>query len=280
MTIADIKEILEYPIVEIRDYTFTLYNILVVISILVGSRFLVFIISSIIGKNLRKKHWVDAGKQYTITQLLKYFIYTISIILSIESLGIDLSILLAGSAALFVGIGLGLQNTFNDMVSGLILLFEGVVKKGDIVDIGSTIGRVEQLDIRTSKIKTRAGITIIVPNSKLINNEVINWSHSDLITRFKITVGVAYGSDTELVKKLLLECSHSHPDVVTTKPSIVRFEDFGSSALIFELYFWAQKTWEVEFIKSDIRYEIDKQFRAHNITIPFPQRDVHIKKSE
>ena len=278
MNLKELQSILEYPLIEIKNYQFTLYNIFLVLAILVGSRVLVYVIASIIGKNLRKKEWIDNGKQYTITQLLKYFIYTIAILLSIESLGINLSILLAGSAALFVGIGLGLQNTFNDMVSGLILLFEGVVKKGDIVDIGSTIGRVEQLDIRTSKIKTRDGIMIIVPNSKLINNEVINWSHSDLITRFKVTVGVAYGSDTDLVRRILLDCSHSHPDVDTSKPAIVRFEDFGNSALIFELYFWAQKTWEIEFIKSDIRYEIDRQFRANKVTIPFPQRDVHLKK--
>ncbi|MAX79266.1 MAG: hypothetical protein CL843_03715 [Crocinitomicaceae bacterium] len=278
MTLRDIKGILEYPIIEIKDYQFTLYNILGVIIILVVSRMLIYLVTLILKRSLKQKDWVDTGKQYTIIKLIKYFVYTLSIIICIDSLGINLNVLLASSAALFVGIGLGLQNTFNDMVSGLILLFEGVVKKGDIVDIGSTIGRVEQLDIRTSKIKTRDGIMIIVPNSKLVSNDVINWSHSDKITRFKITVGVAYGSNTELVKKLLLDSAYSHPDVIQTKPAIVRFEDFGDSALVFELYFWAMKTWEIEFIKSDIRYEIDKSFRENKVTIPFPQRDLHLKK--
>lgn len=277
MTLIELKEILEYPLIEIKDYKFTLYNILAFVGILVGARILVYFITVVVDKSLGNKEWVDNSKRYTIVKLVKYFIYTIALLLSIESLGINLSILLAGSAALFVGIGLGLQNTFNDMVSGLILLFEGVVKKGDIVDIGNTVGRVEQLDIRTSKIKTRDGIIIIVPNSHLINNEVINWSHSDLITRFKITVGVAYGSDTALVKKILLDVSEKHPDVITTKPTIVRFEDFGDSALIFELFFWAQKTWEIEIIKSDLRFRIDEEFRKQGVTIPFPQRDVHMK---
>jgi small-conductance mechanosensitive channel len=194
----------------------------------------------------------------------------------LQTLGLNLSLLLASGAALFVGIGLGLQNTFNDIISGFILLFEGSLLVGDIVEIESLVGRVEQIDIRTSKIKTRDEILIVVPNSKLINNNVINWTNSDALTRFNVSVGVAYGSNTELVKTTLEKVVLKHPEVSNKKPVRVRFENFGDSSLDFKVFFWTDRTWEIEFIKSELRFEIDKAFRANNITIPFPQRDLHI----
>jgi small-conductance mechanosensitive channel len=272
----ELKTILEYPIVEIQDYVITPYNILLVIAILLGTRLVAYTAKLIIKKSFEAQNIDDLGKRYTLTKVITYFLYVIGIVLALQAIGLNVGLLVASSAALFVGLGLGLQSIFQDIVSGFILLFEGVVKKGDIVEIGSTIGRVEQLDIRTSKIRSRDGIMLVVPNSKLTSNDVINWSHSNLVTRFRITVGVAYGSDTALVRDVLVSAAKKHPDVLKDQPIHVRFEDFGDSALIFELYFWAEKTWEIEFIKSDIRFTIDAMFRKNGIQIPFPQRDLHI----
>lgn len=272
----ELKTILEYPIVQIQDYVITPYNILLVIAILLGTRLAAYTTKLIIKKSFEAQNIDDLGKRYTLTKVITYFLYVIGIVLALQAIGLNVGLLVASSAALFVGLGLGLQSIFQDIVSGFILLFEGVVKKGDIVELGSTIGRVEQLDIRTSKIRSRDGIMLVVPNSKLTSNDVINWSHSNLVTRFRVTVGVAYGSDTALVRDVLVSAAKKHPDVLQDQPVHVRFEDFGDSALIFELYFWAEKTWEIEFIKSDIRFTIDAMFRKNGIQIPFPQRDLHI----
>ena len=138
------------------------------------------------------------------------------------------------------------------------------------------IARVLKINVRTTKIENRDGNTLIIPNSTLTQEHIENWSISSELARFKIKVGVAYGSDTELVKELMKQAALSHPEVKKTEPVIVRMLDFGESALIMELLFWADQSWEVELHKSDIRFEIDRLFRQHGVTIPFPQRTLHV----
>ena len=150
------------------------------------------------------------------------------------------------------------------------------IKIGDVIEVGGLVARVQQIDIRTSKVMTRDGKYIIIPNSKLIGEQVVNWSHANTLTRFRIIVSVAYGSDTQLVKDILYNCALRHPDVSKNREIIVRFEDFGESGLAFHLFFWAKKTWVVETLQSEIRFDIDRQFRKNGIRIPFPQRDLHI----
>ncbi|MDD3743918.1 MAG: mechanosensitive ion channel, partial [Lentimicrobiaceae bacterium] len=193
------------------------------------------------------------------------------------AIGVNLNIMLAGSAALLVGLGFGIQHIFNDLVSGIILLMEGNVKVGDIVEIENNIvGRVTFIGLRTSKINDRNDITTIIPNSKLINEKVINWSNEQSATRFYVKVGVAYGSDVDLVTRLLIECTTEMTTIRTEPAPFVRFNDFGESSLDFQLFFWTDEAFLSEFIKSKLRYAIDARFREHNIQIPFPQRDVHI----
>lgn len=180
---------------------------------------------------------------------------------------------------MFVGLGLGLKEFFTDLVSGFILLNDGSIKVGDIIELDGSIARVEKISIRTSHVKTTDGKTIIVPNSKFTEENLTNWSISAKVTRFHIDVGVAYGSDTELVKELLYNVALEHASVDKNQNIIVMFDDFGDSALKFQLYFWAQRTWDIKVVMSDLRFEIDKSFRLHNISIPFPQRDLHIKSN-
>jgi small-conductance mechanosensitive channel len=176
-----------------------------------------------------------------------------------------------------VGIGFGLQSILADVFSGVILLFDGSIKVGDVVEMpNQEICKVNHIFIRTSQLKTLDGKTIIVPNGYLTRESVTNWTISDKVTRFNISVGVGYGSDTQLVKEILYQCALKHPLVEKRRNITIELEDFGEHALRFKVYFWAQQTWQIINIKSDIRLAIDQAFRNNEIKIPYPQRDLHI----
>lgn len=223
---------------------------------------------------------IDKGSQFAINRLLTYFLYFMGVLLVIQAMGFDLLVIWTGAAALLVGIGIGLQQTFNDLICGVIILFERSVKVGDVVElVGHQVGTVRKIGARTSIVETRDEIIIFVPNSKLIGDNVTNWSQVERIARFHVKVGVAYGSDTELVRKTLLEVAKSHPRVLETPPCNVRFIDFGDSSLNFDLMFCSRDFLRIEDIKSDIRFAIDREFRELKIEIPFPQRDIHIRST-
>jgi len=272
-----IAGVLEFKLFTINNYSLTVANIFSALLILVVTRLLTFLIQKILHRSFIKQNLSDKGKEYAINQILRYLIYTIALVLMIESLGFNVTILIASSAALFVGIGLGLQDIFKDILSGVFLLFERTIQVGDIVEIDSLVGRVKEINIRTSKVRTRDGIMIIVPNNNLISAKVINWSMENKITRFGVKVGVAYGSDTKLVEDILTKVAVDHPNVLNKPEPKVFFRDFGNSSLDFELMFWSEHTWEIEFTRSDLRFKIDQAFRDSNVTIPFPQRVLHIK---
>ncbi|MES2733521.1 MAG: mechanosensitive ion channel domain-containing protein [Bacteroidota bacterium] len=272
-----LKYILEFTLLEVRHYNITLFDILVLILIFSVSRFLIWAIQKFLKKRVFKGSSVDAGRQYALSQLVKYFIYVISLLFAFQALSINISLLLAGSAALLVGVGLGLQQTFNDLVSGLILLFEGNVSVGDIIEINNLIGRVTAIGIRTSKVETRDAITIIVPNSKFIVDNVTNWSHAHMLTRFSVKVHTSYQCDPEHVRQVLLDCLKPYKDIAAKPSPFVRLNDFAESSLDFELLFWTTNMWRIEHLKSEIRFTIYKAFKENNITIPMPQREIHVQ---
>ena len=262
-------------------YSFTISRIFFIIFVLLIARISLSVFRVIIYRSTKEKKWIDEAGRYTIIQLSKYLIYTFALIAALQGIGIEPTVLLAGSAALFVGIGFGLQSILADVFSGIILLFDGSIKVGDVVEMhNQEICKVEHIYIRTSHVKTLDGKTLIVPNSNLTKENVVNWSISDKVTRFNIEVGVAYGSDTQKVKDILYQCALKHPLVEKTKNINVTLDDFGEYSLRFKVYFWAKKTWEIINIKSDIRFTIDQAFRNNGITIPFPQRDIHVISSD
>jgi len=191
-----------------------------------------------------------------------------------------MTVLWGGAAALLVGLGLGLQQTFNDFFSGIILLFERTVELGDVLEVDGTVGTVKLIGLRTSILETRDNITVVVPNSKLVTNNVTNWSHFDKKVRFQVNVGVAYGSDTKLVKELLLKVAMENTAVLEQPSPFVRFTNFGDSSLDFELHFYSREFIDIEDVKSDLRFEIDTFFRENNVDIPFPQRTIWMGKKE
>ena len=259
------------------NFQLTIGSLFYLIFIVIISRILITMMRIVLQRIAKTKSWIDEGGRYTIVQLSKYFIYTIAFVIAIQGLGINITFLIAGSAALFVGIGFGLQSILGDVFSGVILLFDGSIKVGDVVEMPSEeICKMEHIFIRTSQLKTLDGKIIIVPNSNLTKENVINWSISEKVTRFHVSVGVAYGSDTQKVKDILYQCSLKHPHVEKRRDITVILEDFGDYSLQFKVFFWARKTWEILNIKSDIRFAIDQAFRQNNIKIPYPQRDLHI----
>jgi len=197
-----------------------------------------------------------------------------------ETIGIKVTVLIAGSAALLVGIGLGLQQTFNDIVSGTILLSERSIKVGDVLEIDKDVVRIQEIGLRTSKGINRDEISLIIPNSLITTNKVINWSHQARKTRFKINVGVAYGSDVDLVMKILKESTLEHPDMFDENVIDIRFLDFGNSSLDFQILFFSENIFRIEKVKSDIRKIINRKFIENKISIPFPQMDVHVKSEK
>ncbi len=260
-------------------FSFKISNILTSVLIFLVAQLIVWLFIQIILYSVYKRRKVDHGAQYAINQLFTYIVFVIAFILILDNIGLDITILLGGAAALLVGVGLGLQQTFNDFISGLVLLFERTVAVGDVLEIGTVVGIVKKIGLRASTIETRGNITMLVPNSKLVNENVVNWTHFDDKVRFDLTVGVAYGSDTQLVKDILIEIVKSNPYVINYPAPFVRFNEFMDSALSFTVYFFSRNFIVIEDIKSDMRFEIDKKFRENNISIPFPQQDVWIRST-
>ena len=199
--------------------------------------------------------------------------------LLLETIGVKVTLLLAGSAALLVGVGLGLQQTFNDVISGIILLSERSIKIDDVLEIDGDVVKIEGIGLRTSKALNRDDISIIIPNSLITTSKVINWSHQSKKTRFKIDVGVAYGSDVDKVIKILEESAFEHPEVSNRELVEARLMNFGNSSLDFQLLFFSKNIFRIGKAKSDIRRIINKKFAENKVTIPFPQMDLHLRSN-
>ena len=254
-------------------------TLIIVLLVFIIGRVFIWALTQLILLGYYQRNKVNLGTQFAINQLISYFIYVLAILTALHFLGINMTVFWGGMAALLVGLGLGLQQTFSDLFSGLLLLFERGIEVGEVLEIDGTVGSLKKIGLRTSVIESRDNRTIIVPNSKLVVNNVINWSHYDDKVRFEIKVGVAYGSDTALVKQILLETARENSFLLKRPGPLVRFNDFGGSSLDFSLLFYSKNFLIIEDVKSDLRFEIDRKFRAANIEIPFPQRDVWIRKN-
>jgi small-conductance mechanosensitive channel len=267
---------LNYEIFTIGDYSFRVYTLLHILVIILTAKVFIWFIKRFIFHQ-RKQNTMDLGNAFSLFQISKYIIWVITIALVLEAIGVNVTVLLAGSAALLVGIGLGLQQTFNDFISGIILLTEGTTKVGDVLEVEGDVVIVQSIGLRTSKVLNRDEIVILLPNSLMTNNKVINWSHQSKKTRFKINVGVAYGTDVDLVMRILEESVREYPGVTEKETVKARFVDFGDSSLDFQVLFFSEEIFRIGGVLSDIRVIINRKFIENNITIPFPQRDLHIK---
>lgn len=273
-----INSFIEFELFKIGEYSLTAGILLTVIFAIIFTKVALWILNKIIFRKKNLKRF-EEGNLHSLYQIIKYVIWIFAILIILETVGLKLNVLLAGSAALLVGIGLGLQNTFNDFISGIILLFEGSIKIGDILEIDNDVVKIQRIGLRTSEAMNRDDIVTILPNSLITTNKVINWSHQSKKTRFRINVGVAYGSDVDLVIEILQKSALEHPEIKDGSSINVRFLNFGNSSLDFALLFFSKNIFRIESVKSEIRIIINRKFIENNITIPFPQIDLHLKSN-
>jgi len=254
------------------------------ISITVGLVLLVlisFVISSFLLKMVRtlftrKMDANDKSKFISVFKFIKYLVYIVVVFAVLSFAGVNVTPFLAASAALLVGLGLALQELFQDVIGGIFIIIDKSLLVGDIVEIDSKVGRVIDIKLRTTRAVTRDDKIIIIPNHKFITDTIYNYTQNRRTTRESVYVGVSYGSDTAKVKELLLESVAKQAGVLKSPKPFVLFENFGDSSLDFGVYFFINDSFTDPRIKSEIRFTIDKLFREHDVTIPFPQRDVHI----
>ena len=210
-----------------------------------------------------------------IFTFFNYFIYTIVTLVAFDTVGLNLTTIFAASAALLVGVGLALQTFIQDIISGVFILADQSVHVGDIIQVDGQIGKVERIQLRTTRAVTRDNRVLIIPNHKFMASILYNWTENGTLTRESVEVGVAYASDINRVKEILIETASEHPLILKKPAPLVLFNAFGESALEFELLFSINRSFESNIVKSDVRFAIDKAFRENTIEIPFPQRVIH-----
>lgn len=279
----NLRAFLEYQLFRIGDYTFTVSMLLGVAVLWLVVWVVLRIARRLIYRGL-KSMMSDRGRRHSLFLIIQYIAWTLGAMGIFRVVGLDISVLLAGSAAFLVGIGLGLQQIFRDIASGVFLLFEGTIEVGDVIQVDGTVGKVEQINLRTSTILTRDGLTMIVPNHKFIVERVINWSHQDRApSRFSVLVTVNFNADEKLVRQLLLDCAEEHPDVVTDDAERLpqaRLTDFTKTDMVLELLFWTHRKFEVENVRSDLRFALREKFRQHGIQEPPPDEQEKPKPAE
>lgn len=215
-------------------------------------------------------------KFISIFSYLRWLIYLIIFLVTLNSVGINVTAVFAASAALLIGIGLALQTLFQDVISGIFILLDQTVHVGDIIELEGKVGRVAEINLRTTRAVTIDNKVLIIPNHLYLTNSLYNWTENGTTTREHIFVGVAYGSDVELVKKVLLEVAEHQAAILKSPEPVVLFTDFAESSLMFKLVFTINNSFEAGLVKSDVRFAVDKIFRENAIRIPFPQRDIHM----
>ncbi|MDD9910701.1 MAG: mechanosensitive ion channel [Ahrensia sp.] len=220
---------------------------------------------------------LDAGVKNSVRAGVGYVGFFIAAMIGISWAGFNLSNIALIAGALSVGIGFGLQNIVNNFVSGIIMLIERPIKVGDIIVVAGAEGFVRKINVRATELETFDRQSVIIPNSEVINTSVGNWMHTDSVRRVVIAIGVAYGSDIEKVRNVLLETVEGDDRIATFPHPFVHFADFGASSLDFQLRFFLRDIMETPFVETDVRFRIDKAFRENGIEIPFPQTDLHIR---
>jgi potassium efflux system protein len=275
-TLDRLNDLAHRPLLQLAGGPITLISLLAGLLIVVVSYFLAGVASRALDRVLARRE-VGHGARFALAKITRYLVVLVGTLVAIMSLGIRLDALLAASTVMLVGIGFGLQNIAQNFVSGLILLIERPVARGDFVQIGNVCGSVTDIGMRATRVVTRDEVTIIVPNSELITAQVINHSVPTTNLRITVQVGVAYGTDTARTKEVLLQVAAADPEVLADPEAEVRFDDFADSSLNFSLLVWIANPREDLRIASRLRFAIDAAFRAAGIQIPFPQRDVHLK---
>ncbi|MDO9001280.1 MAG: mechanosensitive ion channel [Bacteroidota bacterium] len=269
------NEFLSYTLFSTGGHNINVTSIVWLLGIILA----LFVGLKIIKKSIYSIDSFDSSKKYSVYRLIKYFLLVVVSIISLPIIGFDASVLVAGSAALLVGLGMGIQNLFNDYISGIIILVDSSVKVNDVIEVNNLVGKVLEINLRTTTVLTRDDKYIILPNSDLTRHQLINWTHNAVASRFEVSVGVDYSSDVLRVMEILTEAAIEQEGILKESKPFARFIDYGDSALLFSVFFWSEEVFRVENIKSELRINLFKKLKENNINIPFPQRVIHTKQS-
>jgi small-conductance mechanosensitive channel len=258
--------------------TLSLFQIFLLIALLI----LVFWFSSLTKRFLFNrfltKSGLDRSLQYAIAQIVSNIVLIVGILVVLDNTGIHLGALAVFAGAVGVGVGFGLQNIASNFISGLVILTERPISIGDRIEVAGIAGQVQQIRARSTVIMTNDGIAMIVPNSKFIDSPVTNWTYGDPRVRFRLPVGVAYGSDVNKVRDVLISAAREHPATLSDPAPNAYLEKFGESSIDFELIVWSgEMSYRPRRFRSDLNFLIEKHLREAGIQIPSPQRDVRIK---
>ena len=256
-----------------HEVRIAVWTLLLVILSFVGARLFLKWIRVLLTRNMQEP---DKLKFISFFKFVQYITYIIVGFAVLSASGINVTPFLAASAALLVGLGLALQELFQDVIGGVFIFIDKSLLVGDIVEVDGKVARVLEVTLRTTRAITRDDKIVVIPNHKFISEIIINYTQNHKTTRESVKIGVAYGSDVKKVEALLLQSVREQRGVLKTPKSFVLFDDFGESALQFSVLFFISDSFSVPKIKSEIRFRIDQLFREHNISIPFPQRDIHI----
>jgi len=271
-----------YEITTLEDHPITVGKMIIALVLLVVGFILAKRLSLQVGKQLMKRFSMEQAAAFALQQILYYVLLVLLVLFVLSFVRIPLTFFTVLGGALAIGVGFGSQNIVNNFLSGLILMMERPIKIGDIVEVENIQGTVEWLGARSTIIKTFGNLRLVIPNSTLLQNKVINWSLTDDIVRREIVVGVIYGSPVRTVESMLKQAASEHPLVEGYPQPLVLFEDFGDNALIFSLIIWTNMArtgraqLSIRQVESDIRFRIDELFRENHLIIAFPQRDVHL----
>ncbi len=263
-----LRYFLEYHLLDIGQYALTVATVLGLLLIWFLCWLAIRLSNRIIHRSKRLLSVSDQGRRHSLFLIVQYLLWTIAVVAMLQTVGVQITVVLAGSAALLVGLGLGVQQIFRDIMSGIFLLFEGTVEVGDVLQVDNQLGRVVEINLRTSKVETPDGLILIIPNYKFITETVVNWSHHHALpSRFSVTVSVAYGADENRVRDIMLESATAHPLVLQEPdtPVQVRIVDFTDNRIIFAVAFWTHDKFGVDSIRSELRFTIWERLRLEGM---------------
>ena len=272
-----LSNILGFSVITLAETTITVGAILQVLAlVLLGTIFVIW--SNRFLKNRMQKRLLNPDLVQVVSRAYLILGFVILTFVTLDLLQVPMGAFAFVSGAVAIGFGFGAQNIINNFISGWILMWERPIKLGDFLELGDVKGTVEAINTRSTRIRRVDGVHLLVPNSYLLENTVTNWTLMDNLVRTSVIVGVAYGSDVALVRRLMEQAADEHRDVLKEPQRVVIFDNFGDSSLVFELTFWVYSEAErgLRLIRSDLRYRIDELFRENDVVISFPQRDVHV----
>lgn len=262
-----LSKFLEYELYASKSLSITIGTILFIVFTLMITKYGLAFLRKTVIKNSPPD---VALRLRSVFNFVNYFIYVIMFFFILNVIGLNISMFLTTSAALFVGLGFALQDIFRDIIAGIYILFDKTLNLGDVIEVNGQVARVKAIHLRCTIVETRNLKDIVIPNRKLIDDIVYNWTHEDPVIRARIDVGVYIGTDVEVVKAVLLSAVEDNKDVLKNPKPIVFIDQFGDSSIRFILYYFIENAFDNDRISSDIRFAIDKKFKLNNISLPVP----------